>query len=123
MIRLALAAVVLAMVALATVLYASTREEPDNAPAPPASEEYTIVNDGLAAARRLHVEGQNFGSVELVENAAGCPAPVRTAFSLFDAVFEWESACVGPGEQVIVRSTGDCPECTGPVTGWRWFPE
>ena len=123
MIRLALAAVVLAMVALATILYASTRDEPNVAPEPPASEEYTIVNGGVAAARRLHVEGQNFGSVEIVENAPGCPTPERTVFGLFDAEFEWSSACVDPGEEVIVRSTGDCPDCTGPVTGWRWDGE
>jgi len=120
MLRLALAGSVLAVAALAVIIYATTRDEPDNAPAPPASEEYAIVNDGAEAARRLVIEGQNFGGVEVLENAPGCATPDQTAFSLFDATFEWESACVGPGERVIVRSTGDCPGCTGPITAWRW---
>ncbi len=79
----------------------------------PFTDYLTFTNDSGLTANRL-VLPQPFGyqTIELLENAPGCPEPIVQYISQPQAYFWevlWPLPCVDPGESVMLLGTGTGP--------------
>jgi len=95
---------------------------------PPPYVDRTFTNTSPVAAANLTSSVWSYpGSVMVITNAPGCPAPsVWHEFSSFSEVWvNWGVNCIDPGESVTIRATADCPWCSinlGPGT-WGYGPD
>ncbi len=99
-----------------------------NSPTPVFPLTYlTAYNNTGTAASGLRVFVTNAATLSsVVENAPGCPAP-RYEYSpppspLYSQISVlWDTACVDPGEAVLLEFGSDCPGCVATVNSYGWL--